>query len=342
MRPAVREAILNGTRAASDTHRAFRIREGLESQGGAVDVFGTIHELGIPLFFQPLDKLLGACVRLSAGLVGILVTTERDLHMQRFTGAHEFGHFVLEHRGSLDDDTSVRLPGQGQDRDPQEIEADAFASEFLMPKWLCRDVARRHGWRREDLTSPATVYQMSLRLAVSYAAMCWGLAAQNLITVDAARALEAVTPKKIKRSILGDVVLDDPWADVWLVGHGDSSVELALGPTDVVVIQLGERSGAGYLWNRDGLERAGFAVLRDERAPAKEGTVGGPTERRLVARAPAGGRHEIRLSERRPWARGVPALSEFELRCSTDGKQREGEFRREAYRAGATIVEARH
>ena len=338
MRPAVRDAILNGTRAAVDAHRAFRIREELEATGGAVDVFGTIDDLGIPLFFKPLDKLIGACVRLSPGRVGILVTTERDLHMQRFTGAHELGHFVLEHRGSLDDETNVRWPGQADEREPQEIEADAFAAEFLMPKWLCRDVARRHGWGRTDLTDPRVVYQLSLRLAVSYAATCWGLAAQGLVSIDAARALEAVRPKETKRRVLGDVVLEDPWADVWVLGPGDHRVDLALGPTDIVVLALKEQSGAGYLWDREALERAGFVVLRDDREPAKKGTVGGPVGRRVIAHAPSAGRYEVNLTERRPWAHGAPPIHEFDLRCSTYGKQTEGEFRR----GREVVAEAHH
>jgi predicted secreted protein len=329
VRPAVRDAILDGTRAASEAHRAFRMREELEATGGAVDVFGTIDNLGIPLFFTRLDKLVGACVRLSTATVGILVTTERDLHMQRFTGAHELGLFVLEHRGSLDDEKNIRWPGQAQERDPQEIAADAFAAEFLMPKWLCRDVARRHGWGRNDLTDPRVVYQLSLRMAVSYSATCWGLAAQGLVSVDGARALEAVRPKDTKRRVLGDVTLDDPWADVWVLGPGDHRVDLALGPTDLVVLVLEEQAGAGYLWDRDELETAGFAVLRDERAPVNNGTVGGPARRRMIARAPASGTYQVHLAERRRWERGAPPLSEFDLRCSTYGKQAEGEFRRD-------------
>lgn len=31
-----------------------------------------------------------------------MVTTERSLHIQRFTAAHELGHVILEHRGSMD------------------------------------------------------------------------------------------------------------------------------------------------------------------------------------------------------------------------------------------------
>jgi len=321
MIPAVRDAILNGTRAATEVHRAFRIREEIEAAGGAVDIFGTIDELGIPLFFTPLDKLVGACVKLSPGRVGILVTTERDLHMQRFTGAHELGHFVREHKGSLDNEDNIRPAGQAQGREPQEIEADAFASEFLMPKWLCRDVARRHGWGREDLKDPLVVYQLSLRLAISYSATCWGLAAHGLIGPDIARTLEAVQPKTTKRRLLGEVTLADPWADVWLIEQGDHRVSLALGPADVVVLTLEEHAGAGYLWDHAALERAGFGIIRDERAPKRRGTVGGPVCRRLVARVPSRGRHEVLLTERRPWAREAPPIRELDLQTA-------GEFRR--------------
>jgi predicted secreted protein len=331
---ATRDAILNGTRAAVEAHRAFRIRELVEQGRGAVDVFGTIEDLGIPLMFRPLDNLLGACIRLSPGLVGILVTTERDLHMQRFTAAHELGHFVLEHQGSLD--REVRWPGQTDRREPQEIEADAFAAEFLMPKWLYRHVARRHGWSSEDLSQPDCVYQLSLRLAVSYEAVCWGLTAQGLISLTVGRRLASAKPKDCKRRALGGITLDDPWANVWVLDAADQGVELALGPNDVLVLSLEEHSGGGYLWNAAELEKAGFSLVQDERVPGRAGTIGGPTRRRLVARAPSAGKYGVTLAERRPWLPAAPPIGQFELRCSTFGKEKEGQFHRgRAAAAGA-------
>ena len=321
----LREAILSGTSAASEVHRAFRVREATAENRGPIDVFGTIHELGVPLAFARLDALLGACVRLSEGLVGILITTERDLHMQRFTAAHELGHFVLEHEGSLD--REVRMPGQFQHRDHQEIEADAFAAEFLMPRWLYRDVARRHQWSLSQLREPDFVYQMSLRLGVSYQAACWGLASQGYVDDETARTLVSVKPKDCKRRALGDAVLDDPWADVWIVGPGDDGATLALGPTDLVVLSLDEQAGGGYLWDRDRLETDGFTVVSDGRTPLQEGSVGGAVRRTLIVALPDRKSCDLRLVERRPWQAGAPPLETLDLHCAI-GKAAEGVYQR--------------
>ena len=167
MRSDVRNALLRGIGGASEAHDAFRLRDSHEDGLRAIDVFGAITELEIPLSFESLDGLLGACVRVDSATVGILITTQRSLHMQRFTAAHELGHFILEHEGSLD--REVRVPGDTRDREIPEIEADSFAAEFLMPKWLVRATAERRGWwSGERLSDPDVVYQLSLRLAVSY------------------------------------------------------------------------------------------------------------------------------------------------------------------------------
>src|SRR5205823_3894934 len=149
---------------------------------------------------RPLDELLGGCVRVSEGRVGIIITTRRDLHLQRFTAAHELGHFLLEHEGSLD--RELGYPSKPRNRVPQEIEADAFASEFLMPAWLCHSIAAPRGWTSERLREPRTIYQLSLRLGVSYEAACWGLASQNVLTYRQASELADITPKRIKTESL--------------------------------------------------------------------------------------------------------------------------------------------
>ena len=91
----------------------------------------------MPLLLRPLDGLLGAY--LNAPSQGILVTTQRPMSIQRFTAAHELGHCHLNHQPSLDDEASIlrRMPANfDPGHDYQELEADAFAVAFLMPKWL--------------------------------------------------------------------------------------------------------------------------------------------------------------------------------------------------------------
>ena len=76
------------------------------SRGGNVDVFGAIHAIDLPLLLRPLQGLLGAYLRDPAP--GVLVTTQRPMSIQRFTAAHELGHFSLRHDPSLDDESILR------------------------------------------------------------------------------------------------------------------------------------------------------------------------------------------------------------------------------------------
>ena len=270
---SVRDAILLGTRGATETHTTFQVREQLEQSCAAVDVFGTIEELGVSLLFRPLEGLLGACLRLSDAGAGILVTTGRDLHMQRFTDAHELGHFVLEHEGSFD--REIGFPGQITDRDHREVAADAFAAEFLMPRWLFFSMAKAHGWAKKQLINPITVYQLSLRLAVSYEATCWGLLSHKILDVATVENLRRVAPKKIKQQLLGSVRLEDPWADVWLFDEHDEGASFQAGPHDLFIANLAEHSGSGYLWDTESLGETEFTIIEDQSRRQKVGELRG-------------------------------------------------------------------
>src|SRR5580704_7944833 len=115
-------AVRAGTLAAARLHQRLDLRPQIESRGGNVDVFGAIHTVGLPLILRPLDKLLGAY--LSDPEPGVLVTTQRPMSIQRFTAAHELGHFSLRHQPSLDDESILRrTPMLGQPADDfQEVE----------------------------------------------------------------------------------------------------------------------------------------------------------------------------------------------------------------------------
>ena len=57
------------------------------------DIVGAVTGRDIPLLFRPLENLLGTVVAIGK-VSGIMVTTKRDLHVQRFTLAHELGHIL--------------------------------------------------------------------------------------------------------------------------------------------------------------------------------------------------------------------------------------------------------
>ena len=60
------EAVRHGAAAAARLHRNLGLREQLEDEGGAVNVFAVIHELQIPLLLRPLKGLLGVYLDQSA------------------------------------------------------------------------------------------------------------------------------------------------------------------------------------------------------------------------------------------------------------------------------------
>ena len=150
-------------------------------RGGNVDVFGAIHAIDLPLLLRPLQGLLGAYLRDPAP--GVLVTTQRPMSIQRFTAAHELGHFSLRHDPSLDDESILRrMPiGAQPSGDFQEVEADAFGVAFMMPRWLIGWHAERQGWTVEAFRRPNIVYQLALRIGASYEAACWTLVRHRLI-----------------------------------------------------------------------------------------------------------------------------------------------------------------
>src|SRR5713226_6132053 len=139
-------AVRTGTMAAARLHGQLDLRKEIGLRGGNVDVFGAIQTIDLPLLLRPLQGLLGAY--LSDPAPGVLVTTQRPMSIQRFTAAHELGHFSLRHDPSLDDESILRrmpvtAPPSGNF---QEVEADAFAVAFMMPKWLIAWHANRQGW----------------------------------------------------------------------------------------------------------------------------------------------------------------------------------------------------
>ncbi len=125
-----------------------------------MDVFAAIKAFKITVLFRPLEGLLGAYVP-TPNSAGMLVTTQRDHHVQRFTAAHELGHHVLEHR-TVSLDINIGYVGRGEKtgHDHQELEADSFAAEFLLPKWLIVAHARRQGWGSTELRRPDVIYQL--------------------------------------------------------------------------------------------------------------------------------------------------------------------------------------
>jgi predicted secreted protein len=316
-----REAFLEGAQSAARLHERLGVRAEVEARAGSVDVFGAIIALDIPLIFRPLQTLLGACIPGP----GILISTERPLRIQRFTGAHELGHVALRHDLSLDGEEILTRIGHnsGQVRVPEfEIAADGFASAFLLPKWLLRMHARRQGWNRASMSDPNIVYQLSLRAGASYRATCIALELHDIIDAATREVLLAKPRRAVKAELLDGLPVDSFFPDVWLLTERDEGSTIEGQPDDLFILRLSEQSGAGYLWTTSGLVESGFAILRDQRKiTPPETAVGGPVTRALTARRTDPARGSFAIELRRPWVRSGAPLAALRIAYDLQGKE---------------------
>jgi Zn-dependent peptidase ImmA (M78 family) len=122
--------------------------------------------LELEVRYAPYDgDLSGALVR-SKGETYIGVNSSDHSNRQRFTIAHELGHFIL-HRGitiHVDKDFRVNLRDGDSSKgvDSNEMEANRFAAELLMPtRFLVKDIERLSGMNQAELNSLARRYKVS-------------------------------------------------------------------------------------------------------------------------------------------------------------------------------------
>jgi Zn-dependent peptidase ImmA (M78 family) len=314
------QAILHATMAAARLHKRLEKEESL-FDNGRVNIFEAVFHLGVPLLFRPLDQLLGAFLNDPAP--GVLVTTRRPLSVQRFTVAHELGHQQLGHTASLDQEGILaRSPYWGSKQDLQELEANAFAAAFLMPRSLMAQQCKRHGWTGPQLQAPIPVYQLSLRLGASYEATCWALHRYDFLTLSQAKNLAAISPKEIKSGLLGGYRPETFWGDVWLLDEHDRETRVSGSRSDLFIFHLPEHSGGGYLWNFDELAKTEFRVVRDERESVSDG-IGSNSVRRVTAESEDRQVGMLHLREARPW-QPAEALHEFVLEYDLTGPEQSG------------------
>jgi predicted secreted protein len=210
-----------------------------------IDVFGAIEDEQVWLLFQPLDRLYGAYRRHDTP--GIVIHSGHPHRLQRFTAAHELGHHLLGHDISVDAHDEVEQPSAGLPA--QEIEAQAFASTFLMPVQLVnRGLAHIGLQHKPGSITPEEAYRLSLDLGSSYMATVTQLRALDRITFGVAQDLLKVSPITIKTALAAGQKPANARADVWALTRGDDGRRLAIGLDDEVHVSLEESPTTGYRW----------------------------------------------------------------------------------------------
>jgi len=281
-----------------------------------IDVFTVIEDAGIWLFFLPMGNALGAF--LDRGAKGIMINIGRPLSVQRLTAAHEFGHFRLGHRTSVDPEETIQGAGN---REAQEVAAQAYALDFIMPLELVErqwEILRLPAAKR-DLTA-REVYGLSLAIGISYRACIVQLSSMAKISKVQAVEFLKWRPKDLKRLMHG-VGPANPWADVWALTKADSGRILSIRVDDEVSIELAEVPSTGFRWIVEG-ERFGADSYLKLVADEFEGTadrqpdlIGAGGHRYVAVRAIKEGQQVLTLRLARFWETTAPPSDSFQITC---------------------------
>lgn len=315
-----RTAVLQAVMAADRLHKDFNTKAYIDNGPGRIDVFNMLVQFDVPVLFRPLRGLLGAY--LDGPNPGVLITTQRQLPIQRFTAGHELGHFILKHHPSLDDESAIfrSFDATTGNFDLQEIQANSFSSQLLMPRWLIASHMTRQQWSPDDVVQPSVIYQLSLRLGTSYAATCYALLTNKIISRAVYDLVVNITPKKLKQPLIQPYEPANWHGDMWVITERDSGLFVQGSRSDYVVFTFPEHSSSGYVWKFDDLAEAGLVIVKDERSTVGPADiVGGVVSRNVITVAKQGARGIVKLREVRPWQVAGKAIQSVDLNVDLNG-----------------------
>ena len=132
------------------------------------DVYRVAGSLGIKILLTKFDRddVSGVLIRKGDDIL-IGVNVDHSSNRQRFTIAHEIGHFLLHMIKPIFVDQVIlrfRDDVSSEGCDLEEIEANVFAAELLMPEFfILRDIGSLDIWDDESIQRLAREYDVSLQ-----------------------------------------------------------------------------------------------------------------------------------------------------------------------------------
>lgn len=117
-----------------------------QESGGTVpvNVKAIAEHHGLHVYSEPAPEDLSGALVVKNGVGVILVNAEHVQVRQRFSIAHELGHYLI-HRAPNDTDLFFRDERSARGNNPLEVQANAFAAALLMP---AREVRRLVGGKK--------------------------------------------------------------------------------------------------------------------------------------------------------------------------------------------------
>lgn len=162
------------------TTEAQKLLKSARIDSPPVSVDKIAAKLKAQLTFEPFegkDDISGILYRDEKQTV-IGINSTHSKARQRFTIAHEIGHLVL-HKGELFVDQAVRVNFRDKRsslaEDQQEIEANKFAAELLMPREMIRREVEKCTTKKKVTTEEQLMTELARIFDVSEQAMGYRL-----------------------------------------------------------------------------------------------------------------------------------------------------------------------
>jgi len=128
-----------------------------------LDIVGVAELLNIKIMLKPFeDDVSGMLVKNDDGTWTIFVNSLHHPNRQRYTIAHEIGHYCLHKL--LKDKFEDMIFFRGTETNKEEYQANSFASELLMPENEFKRLLKEGVNHIEDLADRFEVSTLALRL----------------------------------------------------------------------------------------------------------------------------------------------------------------------------------
>lgn len=163
-----------GERKAIGVLQQFGVKE------APVPVEAIARQLGAQLTYEPFEGEVSGMLYRSGKQAVIGVNSRHASTRQRFTVAHEVGHLVLHKGQPVFIDRFMRVNWRRGESDQEEVQANAFAAELLMPRDLMQseiDAVLSKG----SVTPRIVVAELAKRFEVSAEAMSYRLTNLGLL-----------------------------------------------------------------------------------------------------------------------------------------------------------------
>lgn len=117
---------------------AHQVLERADITRPAIDVDAIAKMENVDVFRKEIDDDISGVLKIDENArASILVNQDHHMNRQRFTIAHELGHYFLHNQPGIHvDKVFLRDPAASEGLHLREIEANRFAAELLMPDFM--------------------------------------------------------------------------------------------------------------------------------------------------------------------------------------------------------------